>query len=228
MKKYKLYALTEPDDINDIKYIGVTKHHLLVRLGQHLGKMMERKTRRDEWLLTLKKAPLIILLDSFETRKEALINESLKINSLESNGVIILNEAKNFNRRFKDEINVYQYDLKGNFVKEYKSARHAANVNMFFNYKCINACCNGKKRTHYGFMFSFEKKDKILSFKRKKSVQGKIVYQYDLNNNLLAEFENGPAAQKALGILSGDIWKVCNNYKNQKTAGGFKWSYDKV
>ena len=228
MNIYKLYALTEPDNINAIKYIGVTKKTLLTRLGQHLCKMEERTTRRDEWLLTLKKAPLIILLKEFDTEKEALKAEKEMITKLELSGVILFNESKNYNRRILFSKKVYQYDLKGNFVEEYNSAKEASVLNIFFKYKCINACCNGTKKTHYGFMFSFNKQKKIEPFKKTPSVIGKKVYQYSLKNEFIDEFKNAYDAANKTNVLQGDIWKCCNKYKNSRTAGGFIWKYDKV
>lgn len=228
MKNHKVYALTEPDNKETIRYIGVTKRRLMVRLGQHLMKMDHRSTRRDEWLKSLSKAPQIILLYSFDTSSEAYKKEKELITQFKLKGVVLFNEQGNFKRRWKNQKPVYQYNLKGKLVAEYESAGEAAVKNLFMKYKCINACCNGSKKTHHGFMFSFEKKTKIKPFKKLPSVQGKKVYQYDIEGNFISEFINGPDAERKTGVLNGDIWKVCNNYKNAKTAGGFKWSYDKV
>ena len=71
MKKYKLYALTEPDNVEIIKYIGITQQILLKRLGQHLSKMEERTTRRDEWMMELELPPRIIIPSSIRNFKRS-------------------------------------------------------------------------------------------------------------------------------------------------------------
>lgn len=47
------------------------------------------------------------------------------------------------------------FDKNGNFIKRYKNAREA--VIDGFSYKKISSCCNGKNKTHKGFIFIFEK-----------------------------------------------------------------------
>ena len=157
MKKYKLYALTEPDNVETIRYIGVTKNNLLVRLGQHLGKCEERKTRRDEWILKLDISPRIILLDSFETHKEALKAEKETITKFELKGIILYNEQSNFNRRNFNLKEVHQYDLKGNYIKSYKSAREAEALKLRVGdiWKAANKFKN--VNTCGGFKWTYDK-----------------------------------------------------------------------
>ena len=52
---------------------------------------------------------------------------------------------------------VYKYDLSGNYICSYVSARAAVG----FSYKGISKCCTGKAKTYKGFYFSFIKSDKI-------------------------------------------------------------------
>lgn len=229
MKKYKLYALTEPDNIEIIRYIGITKKSLLVRLGQHLGKSEERTTRRDEWISTLDISPRIILLDSFDTYKEALKFEKETITKFELNGITLYNEQGNFNRRNICAKEVHQYELNGSYIRSYKSAREADALNMFFNYKNISGCCNGNKKSHYGYMFSFIKKDKINPIaERAIRRDSKEIHQYTKDNIYIQSFPNAYKASEKLKLRVGDIWKAANNFKNTITCGGYKWSYDKV
>ena len=223
---YKLYGLKERKENSDFKYFGITKQHLFQRLGQHLSKMIERGTRRDEWLMTLKDVPEIILIKEFKTRTEAELEERNIITEYEISGKILFNEAKNYNRRFKIELKkVYQYDSSGEFLTEYNSASEAQAIsNGFLNYKCINACCNGTKKSHKGFFFSF-KKLKNYSTTRTIRKNTKAVYQFDLNGNLINKFESPYLAKD---FLAGEIWKCCNNFKNIKTHRGFIWSYNSI
>lgn len=223
---YKLYGLKERKENSDFKYFGITRQHLFQRLGQHLSKMIERGTRRDQWLMSLKDVPEIILIKEFETRKEAELAEGNMIVEYEIAGKTVFNEAKNYNRRHKIDLKkVYQYDSSGKFLTEYKSASEAQIIsNGFLKYKCINACCNKTKKSHKSFFFSFEK---LENYKTERSIRkdSKKVYQFDLNGKLVNQFESPYLAH---GFIPGEIWKCCNNFKNIKTHRGFIWSYNSI
>lgn len=60
---------------------------------------------------------------------------------------------------------VLQFDMEGNFVKQWSCAAEAARE-LGFNFKNISACCNGTKRTHRGYVWRFAKTNKEK--KRKK------------------------------------------------------------
>ena len=49
---------------------------------------------------------------------------------------------------------VLQYDLEGNFIKEYKSVIEASKMN--FNKSHIAACCRGERKTHKGFIWRYK------------------------------------------------------------------------
>ena len=50
---------------------------------------------------------------------------------------------------------VLQYSLDGRFVARYNGVREASRFNGFSN-ACISACCNGKLKSHKGFVWKFE------------------------------------------------------------------------
>lgn len=54
---------------------------------------------------------------------------------------------------------IYQYDLEGNFIKEWDSIKEA---NLFFNkpiyHTSIGACCNKRKKTAHKFIWEFKNK----------------------------------------------------------------------
>ena len=56
--------------------------------------------------------------------------------------------------------------------------------------------------------------------------QSKTVYQYDLEGNFIKEFHSCRFAGRELNLSPTSIGRVCNY--NQKTAGGFIWSYTKL
>ena len=230
--KYKVYAIVDRID-NSIKYIGFTSTPLLVRLGTHLSQMEKRSTRRDDWFLTLEDCPVIKLLFETNSRTEALKKEKELIRKFLSEGVDLLNEQCNYNRRWKIPLKkVYQYDMEGNFVREYKTAGEAQNSsNSFFKSKCISACCNFSKRTHKNFFWSFEKKDKFFIPKKERSFdECKNVYAYNLDDSFYKEYRSAAEAGRDLNLATGETWKKCNRSTFKKSINrvkNFKFSYIK-
>lgn len=50
---------------------------------------------------------------------------------------------------------VNQYDMEGNFLKQYDSISEAQKTG--FNASSISKCCNGKAKSHFGFIWEFAK-----------------------------------------------------------------------
>lgn len=55
----------------------------------------------------------------------------------------------------KQEKEVFQYDLDGNFICKYKSLSEAAS-NSGCDFRLISACCLGKRKMHKNFMWFYE------------------------------------------------------------------------
>ena len=70
-----------------------------------------------------------------------------------------------------------------------------------------------------GRVFSEEVKLKF----REASTNKKVVIQYDLNMNKIAEYESTMDAQRTLGIANSNISACCRG--KLKTSGGFIWRY---
>lgn len=231
--QYKVYGIADRET-KEIKYIGFSSNeNLLIRLGNHLSQIKKRSTRRDEWLLTLDDAPIMITLFESNSRSEALKKEKEFIKKFLDEGYDLLNEQCNYNRRWKIALKtVYQYDLNGNYIKEYKTAGEAQSYsNNFFKSKCISACCNFSKRTHKNFFWSFEKREKYFVPRKERTYEEyKSVYCYDLNDNFLKEYRTAGEAARDLNLRTGDIWKNCNKSEFRKSVNRvkkYKFSYIK-
>lgn len=234
---YKLYALLDRKDAiekKNYKYIGVTKNSLLVRLGQHLNKIYERKTRRDKWIIELDDAPRIVLLAEFKTSSECLAQERKLINEFENEGIVLLNEAGN---RFKNDNHLKKmsmYDKNGNHIFTGSCIKiQMAFPELNLSYKPMNACCNKSKKSYRGFFFSFQKlknyKPEFATYAEKYK-NCKTVYRYDMNGNYIDEFVTHVKAGEAVGAAGGEIWKACNTLKTKKrvlSVKGYKFSYNK-
>lgn len=118
---------------------------------------------------------------------------------------------------------VLQFDLDGNFIREFESAKDASKL-----YNCTQAtityACTGRTKTGVGFLWRYKK-----DYNGEKLVYNpyvpktKHVLQFDLNNNFIAEYESMSQIEDILGFKQGNIKGVCNG--RQKTAYGFVWKY---
>lgn len=112
-------------------------------------------------------------------------------------------------------IPVFQYDLDGNFIKEWNSSAQASNeLNLDRGHVC--AVLKNKKLTVKGFIFKYEKFDKI---EPPLLIRNHPISQYSKENIFIKKWNSMVEAQKTLNI--NNISKVLNN--KAKFAGGFRW-----
>lgn len=116
---------------------------------------------------------------------------------------------------------VYQYDLSGQLIKEYKSAHDAAREN---NIQFTNICkvCRGERKTAGGFGWSYVKTEKIIPIKTKRLGDGTVL-QFTKEGEFVAEYSSAKEARRQTGINDTTIGLVCKG--KGKTAGGFVWKY---
>ena len=214
-----IYKIT--NTINNQCYIGQSKD-IQARWSKHLSAY---KTS-PEWKLYRAFKKYGISNFSFE------IIEECKIEELNEKEIYWIAYYDSFNNGYNmtlggeacngtnDKI-VYQYDLSGKFIKEYKSAHEAARA---LNIQFTNICkvCRGERKTAGGFGWSYEKK---LAIEPIKTIikHNTPVLQYDKSGNFIAEYKSAREAKNQTGISDTTIGLVCKG-KN-KTAGGFIWRY---
>ena len=122
-------------------------------------------------------------------------------------------------KKLRPLIKVKQYDLRGNFIKEWESISQAEES---FNSSGtgISSCLNGKCQTAYGYIWKYSKDNsKIMPFK---SYRRKIC-QYKLDGTFLKIWNSMNEIEKKLKIRRSNIWICCQG--KQKTAGGYIWQY---
>lgn len=127
-------------------------------------------------------------------------------------------KTEKFKERYK---RVYQYTLEGDFVAEWDNLTLAAEscggINKITG---ISQCCNGKRKTAYGFQWRYEKFDR-LSKQELTGVKKRIV-QKDLEGNVIQVYNSVSEAADALGMKSHT--SICNVLNGRtKTAYGFLW-----
>ena len=116
---------------------------------------------------------------------------------------------------------VYQYDISGKLIGEYKSAHEASRI---LNIQFTNICkvCRGERKTAGGFGWSYQKKE-IEEPIKTITKHNTAVLQYDKSGNFIAEYKSAREAWKQTGISDTTIGLVCKG--KGKTAGGFVWKY---
>lgn len=146
----------------------------------------------------------------------------LKINQNDKNG----NRKKAIRKHF-DSIKkpILQYNLEGDFIKEWESAVDAAKE-LNLNHSNITQVCNGNRNKCGGFMWRYDGGD--VSLKIDKYIElikhkGSRVIQLNKDGELINEFKSVSEASKLTNIK---ITSISNCLKNRsKTSGGFIWKY---
>jgi group I intron endonuclease len=119
---------------------------------------------------------------------------------------------------------VKQYDLMGNFIKEWKSGAEIERE-LGFKAENISGCCLGKQSSSNGYIWLFKPdiltEDRVILANKSKRLSE--VRQYDLKGNLINVFDNILDAEHKTGIRAGLIRDVCNG--SFKTGKGFIWKF---
>lgn len=119
---------------------------------------------------------------------------------------------------------VYQYDLDGNFIKEWCNAP-AASKETGVNVSDIQANARGKVSKAGNYQWSYEYSPKIHKYKRNKPMKNKnIIYQFSSNweiTNIYNTVYDIPVDQR-----KRDKIIECCNFK-RLTSQGYFWFYEK-
>lgn len=120
---------------------------------------------------------------------------------------------------------VYQFDLNGNFIRSYKSARDAAMTVSPNNQDTIRAsiknCCLGTSYSSCGFFWSYYKE-----FIKKEDYQNNInrrknkIAQYTLSGKFLRYYDNITEARNATGLKN-----LYSSIRGECSIGEFQWRY---
>lgn len=129
---------------------------------------------------------------------------------------MIINAAK---KRRKP---ILQYDLQGNFIKEWEGASCIEG----FERSNIGACCKGKLVSTQGYIWRFKESvnfPKKIEVPDKWTDRKKTILQFNQNGELFAEYESALEASRCTNICSSAIYKCL--HKQQKQVQGFTWEY---
>jgi len=218
-----------------------------VRYNQHLRD--KNKTHKAAWIRLLKKygkKPVCEILQDNLTFDEALIQEVEFIRLFKSVRARLTNHAlggggsTGYKWKIEDRVkqsvvqkirfkndptsnghrrDVYQFDLIGNFIKKFHSARHAASQTGTSQGN-ITQCCRGHRRKCGNFLWSYSMQ--VIPLRNIK-YRYKPVNQFDLDGNFLRSFDSIVSAANELKLSQGNISLCCTGHRRK--CGNFMWSF---
>lgn len=133
------------------------------------------------------------------------------------------------NRKINKE-NIFvikQYDLFGNFIKNWNSAKEIERE-LGICSVAITYVLNGKQVQSGGFQWKEglkDNRDAIESIIEKTPLHFGII-QKDLEGKIIAKYKTLKEASEAVKTDPRNISRVCKKEKNRKTAKGYIWEYD--
>jgi len=240
-----VYALCCPNT-EKVKYVGKTVN-IKKRIQQHLSKAKNHpSTHRDYWLLSLGDVqPLLKILEKTTWSKsqeseiywiskyQDLVNHSL---GGEGNLGMILTQSHKDNitaAHLKNSKKVYQYDLKGNYIKTHDNCIKAAQETKL-RYGNILQTCRLHKKSHGGFIWSFNLNVNLSDYKHKIKTtvvtngnffikKKRAVVITNIKSNLKTIKNSIKEASTFTNVSKAGICCECKG--TRKTKGNYKFEY---
>lgn len=219
-----IYALVDPRD-EMVRYIGKTICPSK-RLSSHINESKKYKHHRAKWIRSLLKEDMkpifkilkICPLSEFTIYESEFIKfyKSDKLTNSDESGSGNINRKREIIENAIDKIRkkVYQFDLDGNYIQEFKSTRDAARrMNTLHSH--ISRCCNGIIRHTGGFIYKYNRNPKIEKVLIPNAVKKPII-EVDSDGNIINEWGSLMDCSRDTKIDNGNISRVCK--------GQLKWT----
>lgn len=190
----------------------------IYRASQATKDYVLHKAVRKYGYENFKRTIIKIFPDNEEGRKQAfeleaiLVNETLLKSKSTYNTALGGRETENLMKT------VYMFDLNGNYLRSFKSAREAAAYIQPDNQDNARAAiknnCLGTTSSSYGYFWSYTKE---FTYRNERM---KEVAQYTINGKFLRTFKSITEAEVALSLnnITQAIYK-------KGSAGGYQWRY---
>lgn len=183
--------------------------------------------RGNNFIMTDKSDIVLQLWENGLTINKIVEKTSLNVETvrgyLNKNGITKeqIRERANYYIGLSKSRPVLQYDLDGNFIKEWNTAVEAANT-LNLNSKYITSTCRGHQKTYSGMKWKYkDDNNPLLKF----SNGSQPVSQFSLNGDFIKSYHSIGEAAKKTNIDRASISKACAGIL--QTAGKFKWEYKK-
>ena len=190
----------------------------IYRASQATKDYVLHKAVRKYGYENFKRTIIKIFPDNEEGRKQAfeleaiLVNETLLKSKSTYNTALGGRETENLMKT------VYMFDLNGNYLRSFKSAREAAAYIQPDNQDNARASiknnCLGTTSSSYGYFWSYTKE---FTYKNERV---KEVAQYTINGKFLRTFKSITDAEVALSLNN-----IAQAIYKKGSAGGYQWRY---
>ena len=168
-----------------------------------------------------KRTIIKIFPDTEEGRKEAFELEALIVNETLLKSKSTYNTALGGRESTTEDLmkTVYMFDLNGNYLRSFKSARDAASYIQPDNQDSARAAiknnCLGQTNSSFGYFWSYNKKFTYTAGEIMKAVA-----QYNISGKFLRTFKSITEAEVALSLNS-----ISQAIIKKGSSGGFQWRY---
>lgn len=190
----------------------------IYRASQATKNYVLHKAVRKYGYENFKRTIIKIFPDNEEGRKQAFELEAILVNETLLKSKSTYNTALGGSTTENLMKTVYMFDLNGNYLRSFKSAREAATYIQPDNQDNARAAiknnCLGTTSSSYGYFWSYTKE---FTYKNERV---KEVAQYTINGKFLRTFKSITEAEVALSLnnITQAIYK-------KGSAGGYQWRY---
>lgn len=190
----------------------------IYRASQATKDYVLHKAVRKYGYENFKRTIIKIFPDNEEGRKQAFELEAILVNETLLKSKSTYNTALGESTTENLMKTVYMFDLNGNYLRSFKSAREAAAYiqpdNQDNARTAIKNNCLGTTSSSYGYFWSYTKE---FTYKNERM---KEVAQYTINGKFLRTFKSITEAEVALSLnnITQAIYK-------KGSAGGYQWRY---
>lgn len=233
MKIFYLYLKEVP---SGLKYLGITTQNPYKYYGS--GIFWRRHLKKYKY--GIKKIKTEILYES-ESQEDIeikglyysnlwnVIENPEFANLISESGyggkLIGLSENARQNNILSHSKKIKQYDLEGNFLKEFNSLKDAATITKS-NRSQISKCCRNLSFSANGFRYSFLNEELVLDINEKNKTNKRKVFQYTKNMVFVKEWYCVADAARFYSTPDTNIFSVIHGKSN--SAAGFIWKYPKL
>ncbi len=230
-----IYALLDPRD-NEVRYIGKTTQPKN-RLSGHIRECKNIKSLhyRAKWIRSLLKKELLPIIKflkicplsdfvKYETEYIQIYKNDKLTNSDETGSGNTGRKKEVLDRQSKSSGRiVYQYDLDGNFIQEFRSVRFAADC-LNLSHSNISRSCNGLFKHTGGFIFRYEKV--IVEKIDNPNAIKKSIIEVDVLGNEIGKWNSLMDCSRDTGLRNEAISKLCNKKYGTKSVGGRYFKFE--